>query len=147
MSGPLTILGGGVCGLAMAAELSSRGAEVVVVDPDGPPGEHACSWWAGGMLAPECEGVLTEPDVVRRGRTAADWWAGHGVEVTRNGTLVVALGRDQSELMTFARRAAAPPLSNGWTGRALQRSSRIWVTSLPRRCSSNPKRIWTRAPR
>ncbi len=107
MSAPITIMGGGVCGLAMAAELTSRGAEVVVIDPAGSPGDHACSWWAGGMLAPECEGVLTEPDVVRHGRKAADWWAGHGADVTRNGTLVVALGRDQSELTTFARRASA----------------------------------------
>ncbi len=105
MSGPFTILGGGVCGLSMAAELSTRGAEVTVVDPNGAPDKHTCSWWAGGMLAPECEGVLTEPDVVVQGRNAAVWWADRGARVTRNGTLVVALGRDQSELTTFARRA------------------------------------------
>lgn len=107
MSQAVTILGSGVCGLAVAAELSSRGAEVTVIDPNGAPGEHACTWWAGGMLAPECEGVLAEPDIVRQGRFAADWWAGQGAEVVRNGTLVVALGRDQSELKTFARRAPA----------------------------------------
>ncbi|MCV6593440.1 MAG: FAD-dependent oxidoreductase [Silicimonas sp.] len=101
----ITILGGGVAGLAMAAELSGRGAAVTVVDPAGPVGAHACSWWAGGMLAPECEGVLTEPEVVRQGRKAAEWWAGQGAEVVRNGTLVVALGRDQRELASFARRA------------------------------------------
>lgn len=105
MSAQFTILGGGVCGLAMAAELSGRGAQVTVVDPHGAPGDHACSWWAGGMLAPECEGVITEPEVVRQGRKAAAWWAAQGAEVTYNGTLVVALGRDQSELTTFARRA------------------------------------------
>lgn len=105
MSGAFIILGGGVCGLAMAAELSARGAQVSVVDPAGAPGEHACSWWAGGMLAPECEGVSAEPEIVRRGRLAADWWAGQGAKVIRNGTLVVAMGRDLSELTTFARRA------------------------------------------
>ncbi|MEM7527842.1 MAG: FAD-dependent oxidoreductase [Pseudomonadota bacterium] len=107
MTGPITILGGGVCGLAIAAELSSRGAEVSIVDPAGPPGEHACSWWAGGMLAPDCEGALAEPEVVRQGRFAADWWAAQGAEVTSHGTLVVALGRDRSELTTFARRVPA----------------------------------------
>ncbi|WP_299409792.1 FAD-dependent oxidoreductase [uncultured Roseobacter sp.] len=105
MSDAFTILGGGVCGLAMAAELSSRGAQVTIFDPNGAPGEHACSWWAGGMLAPDCEGISAEPEVVRQGRKAADWWERHGAEVSRQGILVVALGRDQSELTTFARRA------------------------------------------
>ena len=99
-----TILGGGVAGLSMASELTARGAAVQVVDPAGAPGDHACSWWAGGMLAPECEGALAEPAVVRHGRAAADWWAARGADVIRQGTLVVALGRDTSELRTFARR-------------------------------------------
>ena len=105
MTDRVTILGGGVCGLAMAAELSSRGAQVILFDPKGAPGEHACSWWAGGMLAPACEGVSTEPDIFTQGRTAAAWWDRHGAGVTHQGTLVVALGRDHSELTTFARRA------------------------------------------
>ena len=105
MNETFTILGGGVCGLAMAAELGARGARVTLLDPAGAPGEHACSWWAGGMLAPECEGVSAEPEIVRQGRLAAEWWAGQGAAVTRNGTLVVALSRDQGELRAFARRA------------------------------------------
>ena len=108
-----TILGGGVAGLATAAELSSRGARVTVVDPAGPVGEHACSWWAGGMLAPECEGVTAEPDVVSQGRGSADWWEAQGAEVVRTGPLVVALGRDQAELKTFARRAAGAEWLDG----------------------------------
>lgn len=105
MSGPFTILGGGVCGLAMASELSARGAQVTVIDPKGAPGDHACSWWAGGMLAPDCEGVSAEPQIVRQGRKAAAWWETHGATVHHEGTIVVALGRDQSDLATFARRA------------------------------------------
>lgn len=105
MSSLFTILGGGVCGLTMAAELSSRGARVRVIDPQGAPGEHACSWWAGGMLAPDCEGVSAEPDILRQGRKAATWWARQGATVHHKGTLVVALNRDQSDLATFARRA------------------------------------------
>ena len=104
MNETFTILGGGVCGLAAAAELGARGARVTVLDPAGAPGQHACSWWAGGMLAPECEGVSAEPEIVRQGRCAAEWWAGQGAAVTQNGTLVVALGRDRGELRTFARR-------------------------------------------
>lgn len=111
MSDRFSILGAGVCGLAMAAELSSRGAQVSVFDPNGAPGDHACSWWAGGMLAPECEGASAEPEVVRQGRLAAAWWHDHGATVIQNGTLVVALGRDHSDLATFARRVpTAKPL-------------------------------------
>lgn len=112
MSDPFTILGGGVCGLAMATELSSRGAKVTVIDLKDVPGAHACSWWAGGMLAPECEGVSAEPDIVRQGRKAAAWWERHGATIHKQGTLVVALGRDHSDLATFARRAPAAKTLN-----------------------------------
>lgn len=105
MTEAVHIIGGGVCGLAMAAEMSSRGAKVTVTDLQDAPGAHACSWWAGGMLAPDCEGVSAEPDIVRQGRGAANWWDSMGADVTREGTLVIALGRDQSELTTFQRRA------------------------------------------
>lgn len=105
MSDACTIIGGGVCGLAMATELSSRGPQVTVIDPKGAPGDHACSWWAGGMLAPYCEGVTAEPEIVRQGRKAAAWWESHGGTVHHEGTIVVALDRDQSDLTTFARRA------------------------------------------
>ncbi len=104
MSRSFTVLGGGVAGLAVAAEMTFRGVPVKVIDPAGAPGSHACSWWAGGMLAPECESVATERSVVDHGRGAADWWAARGAEVLRNGTLVVAPGRDRGELTTFARR-------------------------------------------
>ncbi|MGX9849213.1 FAD-dependent oxidoreductase [Limimaricola litoreus] len=98
------VIGGGVMGLAMAAELSSRGRVVTVVDRMAQAGPHHCSWWAGGMLAPECEGERAEEPVVRLGREAAEWWARHGAQVTRRGTLVVTLGRDRAELGRFARR-------------------------------------------
>lgn len=101
----VTIIGGGVCGLAMASELKSRGADVVVRDRAVKPGAHACSWWAGGMLAPDCEGVSAEPEIVAQGRASLGWWERHGAKVKRQGTVVVALGRDQSELTTFQRRA------------------------------------------
>lgn len=104
MSPLFTILGGGVCGLCMAAELSERGAQVTVIDPAGAPGDHACSWWAGGMLAPDCEGVSAEPEVVKQGRKAARWWEHHGATVHHQGTAVVALSRDLSDLTTFDRR-------------------------------------------
>jgi glycine oxidase len=99
-----TILGGGVAGLSVAAELATRGAAVTVVDRGGAPGPHACSWWAGGMLAPFCEGESAEEPVVRLGGEAAGWWERHTGGVERRGTLVLALGRDLRELDRFGRR-------------------------------------------
>lgn len=100
------VRGSGVAGLCVAAELIARGHTVTVVDPQAGPGAHGCSWWAGGMLAPDCEGFSAEEPVVRLGREAAAWWRAQGAEVTERGTLVLALGRDRRELDIFARRTA-----------------------------------------
>ena len=100
----ITILGSGVAGLTTATELSRRGHLLQVVDPAGPPGPHGCSWWAGGMLAPFCEGETAAPEIIRQGQRAADWWQAAGATVHRMGTLVVALTRDRTELDRFARR-------------------------------------------
>ena len=56
----VTIVGSGVVGLCLAAELAERGAELRIIDRHGRPAEHCCSWWAGGMLAPFCEGESAE---------------------------------------------------------------------------------------
>lgn len=98
------VVGAGVAGLCVATELASRGVGVELVDRTAEPGPHGCSWWAGGMLAPECEGESAEEPVLRLGREAADWWERAGVRVARHGTIVVALGRDRREIDRFARR-------------------------------------------
>ncbi|PZQ50753.1 MAG: glycine oxidase ThiO [Rhodovulum sulfidophilum] len=101
---PARVLGAGVMGLAVATELVARGHRVEVIDPAGAPGPHACSWWAGGMLAPHCEGESAEEPVERLGLGAIDWWDRETGVVTRAGTLVLALDRDRGELARFARR-------------------------------------------
>lgn len=58
------------------------------------------------MLAPFCESETAEEPVVRLGQEAADWWQRHNVDVKRNGSLVLALGRDAGELDRFARRTS-----------------------------------------
>lgn len=98
------VIGGGVAGLCVATELVQRGCTVTVFDPAPLPGPHGCSWWAGGMLAPFCEGETAEEPVVRLGQQAATWWEKQGVTVLRQGTLVLTLGRDRRELDRFARR-------------------------------------------
>lgn len=104
MTARLTIRGAGVVGLCVASELMARGVRVALRDPAAVPGPQACSWLAGGMLAPFCEGFSAEESVVRLGQEAAGWWQSQGVNVTRNGSLVVALARDHGELAHFARR-------------------------------------------
>lgn len=99
----IRILGAGVAGLAVAAELSARGARVELCDPNGPPGAHGCSWWAGGMLAPWCEFENAEEPVLRLGQRAIDWWD-RFTAVTRSGTLVVANRRDLPDIKRFSRR-------------------------------------------
>ncbi|WP_366142195.1 FAD-dependent oxidoreductase [uncultured Tateyamaria sp.] len=98
----IRIAGAGLAGLATAWELVKRGSEVTVHDA-AEPGAGSVSRYAGGMLAPFCEGESAEDEVVRLGRQAADWWA-EITPVTRRGTLVVAPQRDRAELTRFARR-------------------------------------------
>ena len=69
----VTIIGAGVAGLCVARALKDRGAEVMLIDREADLGIHACSWWAGGMLAPFCEGESAEEPVVRLGQEAAPW--------------------------------------------------------------------------
>ena len=100
----VTIIGAGVAGLFAAYELARRGLRPRIIDRSGPPGRHGCSWWAGGMLAPHCEGVTAEPIITRLGAEAAAAWAPI-TPVIHRGTLVVALDRDRGELTRFARRS------------------------------------------
>ncbi|UWP92314.1 FAD-dependent oxidoreductase [Aliiroseovarius crassostreae] len=99
----ITIAGAGVAGLASAYELAKRGADVILYEAGSSPADNPSSWFAGGMLAPWCEGETADPEVVRLGAGAIDWWA-QVTPVTRKGTLVLAPPRDRAELDRFARR-------------------------------------------
>ncbi|UOA29090.1 FAD-dependent oxidoreductase [Pseudosulfitobacter sp. DSM 107133] len=100
----ITIIGAGVAGLCVARALLDRGARVTLIDRQATLGPQSCSWWAGGMLAPFCEGESAEEPVVRLGQEAVGWWAAHTQAVHRNGTLVISPARDTAELTRFARR-------------------------------------------
>ncbi len=99
----VTIIGAGVAGLWAAYTLSQRGITPRLIDRAGAPGAHGCSWWAGGMLAPYCEGALSEPVVIAHGQRAAADWA-EVTQVRHHGSLVVTLARDRAELDRFAQR-------------------------------------------
>lgn len=114
----INIIGSGVAGLCAARELADHGADITIFERGDGVGKHACSWWAGGMLAPYCEGESAEDIVVQLGLKSADWWlkssekgskkgqkqAKNGQKVQKNGTLVVSLARDFADLTRFTRR-------------------------------------------
>ena len=102
----VTVAGAGVVGLTAAVELAARGIAVEVIDRASGHGPHACSWYAGGMLAPWCEGESAEEPVVRHGQQAIEWWRQHVPGVVRRGSLLVAPARDGAGLSRFARRTA-----------------------------------------
>ncbi len=98
------VKGAGVAGLTVAHELQSRGADVIMLEPHA-NFAGAASWLAGGMLAPWCERESADASVLERGEDAPDRWEAILPDlVTRNGTLVLAPPRDQSELRRFASR-------------------------------------------
>ena len=100
----VTVVGAGVAGLAVATELAERGVPVDIIDQAEGFGRDTCSWYAGGMLAPWCEGDTAEEPVVRLGQEAIDWWQKRVPGVVANGSLVVAPVRDAGELTRFSRR-------------------------------------------
>jgi glycine oxidase len=100
----VTVIGAGVAGLACAVELAERGADVEVLERGEKAGASACSWFAGGMLAPWCELESAEPLIARLGAESIPWWHQHVPQTVSNGSLVIAHGRDTSELTNFSRR-------------------------------------------
>lgn len=100
----IAVVGAGVAGLTVATELSAAGALVTVYERSAEIGASACSWLAGGMLAPFCEREATEPLVSQRGRDAVAWWQQHVPQAVQRGSIVLAAGRDRADLLRFAKR-------------------------------------------
>jgi len=94
-----SVLGSGASGLCVATALADAGEKLEVITSDHLPASH----FAGGMLAPYCEGESAPAEVVKLGQRSADWWQAHVSGVERNGTLVIAPPRDSMELNRFAK--------------------------------------------
>lgn len=103
----VSIVGAGVAGLCVAIELVKKGIIPTIFEQQREPGPASCSWWAGGMLAPYCEAESADDEVAHYGKAASKWWQENTGLVIQKGTLVLALGRDRSELRRFARRTQA----------------------------------------
>ncbi|GIE33448.1 putative thiamine biosynthesis oxidoreductase ThiO [Actinoplanes italicus] len=94
----VAVVGGGIIGLAVAAELLGRGADVTVHDPS-PEGTDGAWHVAAGMLAPGGESAFEYPHLTRLLEAGHELWpdfvAGFGdVGYDRTGTLSLALTAD-----------------------------------------------------
>ncbi len=104
------VIGAGVAGLCCALELAQAGHRVEVLDRAAGPESAGCSRFAGGMLAPYCEGENAHQLVTTLGTEAIVWWrktlpdADDGYR--QLGSLVLAQGRDRGELARFAQRSS-----------------------------------------
>ena len=108
-SAPVAIVGGGAIGLAIGWRLAQRGVHVAIYER-GEAG-HGASWAAAGMLA---AGVETEPgegELASLNRRSLALWpdfaaaleqaSGLSVDLRREGTLMIALNRDDAAQLRF----------------------------------------------
>jgi glycine oxidase len=98
----IDVLGAGISGLWQARMLALAGHSVVLRDPAGLPSARAASALAGAMLAPWCEGETGHERVRELGVPSMRLWLEAYPQAERNGSLVLALPRDQAELHRFA---------------------------------------------
>jgi glycine oxidase len=103
----VSVVGAGIAGTWTALLLSEAGCRVTLYERgDEDRLSEATSWWAGGMLAPECEAEGAEPVVVRLGRRSVGLWQHHVPETVIAGSLVVSHPRDRGDLDRFARQTS-----------------------------------------
>jgi glycine oxidase len=99
----VTVVGAGVAGTWQALLFAKAGHKVTIFERGDASLGTAAAFWAGGMLAPDCESETAEPVVTRLGRRSLDLWRSHLRDVPANGSLVVAHARDRADYERFAR--------------------------------------------
>jgi glycine oxidase len=99
----IAIRGAGVVGLWQALTLARRGHDVTLCERSSTLFAHACSLYAGAMLAPNCEKESADSVVRELGLRGLALWRETYPGTTANGTLVVAFHRDRAELARFGR--------------------------------------------
>jgi glycine oxidase len=106
----IAIVGGGICGLSIGWYLARSGKSVTVFDR-GAAGRGA-TWAAAGLLAPGIEAEPGEEKLLPLLLESRDLWPGFArelesasglaVDLRAEGTLAIALDRDQAEKLAFA---------------------------------------------
>src|SRR5688500_11798880 len=100
---PVAVVGAGVAGTWQALLFADAGFAVTLCDSGDATLRGGTSYWAGGMLAPDCEAETAEPVVTRLGRRSLALWREHVPDTPLNGSLVVAHPRDRADFDRFAR--------------------------------------------
>jgi glycine oxidase len=103
----IAIIGGGICGLSIGWRLAQAGRPVTVFER-GEAG-MAATWASAGMLAPQAEAEHAEEALLPLAMQGRAMWAGFAAELAActgidvdyrgEGTLVVALDRDEREAL------------------------------------------------
>jgi glycine oxidase len=103
----IVIIGGGICGLGIGWRLAKAGRDVTIVDRG--EAAMAATWAAAGMLAPQAEAEHAEEALLPLAMESCRMWqtfsdelrrcSGIDVDYRTEGTLVVALDRDDFEML------------------------------------------------
>jgi glycine oxidase len=99
----VSIIGAGIAGAWQALLFAQAGHDVTLHERGDASLMLSTSHWAGGMLAPYCEGEVAEPIISRLGLRALDLWRRELPDTPFNGSLVVAHPRDRNDYERFAR--------------------------------------------
>ncbi|MCF2522551.1 FAD-dependent oxidoreductase [Bradyrhizobium sp. G127] len=99
----INIIGAGIAGTWQALLFARAGYDVTLHERGDAAMTQATSHFAGGMLAPWCEGESAEPIIMRLGIRSLDLWREQLPDTPFNGSLVVSHPRDRSDFERFAR--------------------------------------------
>jgi glycine oxidase len=99
----ISIIGAGIAGAWQALLFAQAGHAVTLHERSDADMLLSTSHWAGGMLAPWCEGEVAEPIISRLGQKSLDVWRRELPDTPFNGSLVVAHARERNDFERFAR--------------------------------------------